>query len=69
MLPDKIYIPNKIDFVSAAILKTKNSPDDIEYVRKDILLEWTKTEKIKYSDETHPYVQFINVVIDKLNSI
>ncbi len=41
--PDKIYIPNKIDFVSATILKTKNAPDDIEYIRKDIVDETIKT--------------------------
>lgn len=65
--PDKIYIqPNAHDGWFDG-----NKPNDnfVEYIRKDALLEWTKTEKLKCSDETHPYAQFMNVVIDKLNSM
>lgn len=38
--PDKIFLPGDIDWPSAAILTLGNQPGDIEYIRKDALLEW-----------------------------
>ena len=44
-------------------------PANVEYIRKEFLLEWAKEEQAKCSSETHPYAMFMNVVIDKLNSV
>ena len=38
--PDKIFLPGDIDWPSAAILTLGNQPGDVEYIRKDALLEW-----------------------------
>ena len=48
--------------------QNEDSPD-IEYIRKDALLEWAESEKEKCEDETHPYAMYMNVVIHKLNSL
>ena len=71
--PDKIYIPNKIDFVSAAILKTKKEPDDITYIRKDALLEWAEEKKEKVNaddgDFSFGYASAMIGLIDKIESM
>ena len=61
--PDKIYVLPEF----ASVVKVLD--EEVEYIRKDALLEWAKEEKSKCSDESHPYVQFMNVVINKLNSL
>ena len=73
--PDKIYV--LLDKTSGFLSHTftnipcnyGGSKQDIEYIRKDYLLEWAKGEQNKCSDETHPYAMFMNVVINKLNEI
>lgn len=69
--PDKIYkcrfAAGKYDF--AYRLTPDPYCENTEYIRKDLLLEWAKEEQAKCSSETHPYAMFMNVVIDKLNSL
>ena len=42
--PDKIYIPNDIKVTAAALLTNGIQEGDAEYIRKDTLLEWAKSE-------------------------
>lgn len=42
--PDKIFLPDDIDWPSAAILTLGNQPGDVEYIRKDVLMELLKPE-------------------------
>ena len=63
--PDKIYVNPDLD----CPWTDEECFGDVEYLRKDYLLEWAKGEQNKYSNETHPYAMFMNVVIDKLNEI
>ena len=44
MSPNKIFIPENLDWPSAAILTFGNKPGDVEYIRKDALLEWLRKE-------------------------
>jgi len=37
--PDKIYIPNNPIVISAAF-SSRTAGNDVEYIRKDALLEW-----------------------------
>lgn len=71
--PNKIYLnyPKEKMDSDIATWDTKTFADckNIEYIRKDYLLEWAKGEQNKCSDETHPYAMFMNVVINKLNEI
>lgn len=64
--PDKIYIHEaSAPELAEPVLKEYH----IEYIRKDMLIEWAKGEQSKCSDETHPYYQFMNVVLEKINSL
>lgn len=65
--PDKIYATVQ----GSQLLGCSTNPYRYceEYIRKDALLEWAKGEQAKCSSETHPYAMFMNVVIDKLNSM
>lgn len=64
--PDKIYIHEaSAPELAEPVLKEYH----IEYIRKDTLIEWAKGEQSKCSDETHPYYQFMNVVLEKINSL
>ena len=71
--PDKIYVdirhPFSNEFTEMLGFESRGNSDDIEYIRKDALLEWAESEKEKCEDETHPYAMFMNVVIHKLNSL
>lgn len=42
--PDKIYIPNDIKVTAAALLTNGIQEGDVEYIRKDALMEWVKSE-------------------------
>jgi hypothetical protein len=64
--PDKIYVDKQEGKI---ITLNRVYSSDICYIRKDALLEWAKEEQTKCSSETHPYAMFMNVVIDKLNSM
>lgn len=41
--PDKIYIQQ--DMINNIPLEQKEFDDDVEYIRKDALLEWAKEQK------------------------
>lgn len=43
--PDKIYLPGDIDWQSVAILTLGKRPGDVEYIRKDALLEWAEEKR------------------------
>ena len=46
--PDKIYIevrhPFGNEFIEMLGFESRGNSDDIEYIRKDLLLEWAKAE-------------------------
>ena len=69
MAPDKIFCWRGVLGTLFCSLKKGTNTDCTEYIRKDALLEWAKEEQAKCSSETHPYAMFMNVVIDKLNSL
>ena len=68
MAPDKIYIPNKPEVVSAAY-SSRTACNDIEYIRKDALLEWAKEEIGNTSILRSETIETLQKVIDKLNSM
>lgn len=68
--PDKIYGEvNDNGFVCGYADPTKS--DDIEYIRKDALLEWLKDELKKSENDRRPSYSAIVLrkVIDKINSL
>lgn len=68
--PDKIYLPNNIDWPSAAILTLGNQDGDIEYIRKDTLIEWLTAEQKRVAlGETEWISHTIQDVINKINSL
>ena len=67
--PDKIFILNHKDYSDRRILNAfteKDNETDIEYIRKDALLEWAKEQKILMELGGHIS---IDDVISKINSI
>ena len=64
--PDKIFLPGDIDLPSAAILTLGNQPDDVEYIRKDALLEWLKDRRAEHSFEVRKAYQR---TIEKIESL
>lgn len=76
--PDKIFLPGYIDLPSAAILTLGNQPGDVEYIRKDALLEFLKknVNEIEIAMETgadDPVLwgqrNAFKQVIDKINAM
>lgn len=74
--PDKIFLPRNIDCPSAAILTLGNQPGDVEYIRKDALLEWANDVKqgliVEVEKYGAPYEQRVfafQEFIDKINSL
>lgn len=77
--PDKIYLPGDIDWPSAAILTLGNQPGDVEYIRKDALLEWAEAIKHIYEIPIKNNVtackaslakaKVLQILIDKLESM
>ena len=64
--PDKIYIQQ--DMINNIPLEQKEFDDDVEYIRKDALLEWLNTKVNDYGYTT-PFRIAIQCTIDKLNSL
>lgn len=46
--PDKIYIQQ--DMINNLILEKQEFDDDVEYIRKDALLEWARRLKEKWEE-------------------
>ena len=75
--PDKIYIPESKKVSGEVVVNIFNeSPfiqyNSIAYIRKDALLEWTRTEQKKYRDDTQfdmGYLRAVNDLIKKLESL
>lgn len=69
--PDKIYIPNCIDTVSKAILTTTAKPDDVEYIRKNALLEWLESKVYEHNEDKFDdgFNTALGQVIDKINTL
>lgn len=66
--PDKIYVeirhPFSKEYTEMLGFVNKGNTEDIEYVRKDALLEWAKEWAKRY-----PYSNKFQMIIDKLNSM
>ena len=73
--PDKIYLPNEIDMVSAALLTNGTQDGVVSYLRKDTILEWAKgleadsARRAGDNDAACGYHDAIMDLIDKLNSL
>ena len=65
--PDKIYVPGDTDPIGFEAYQ-KKYPGDVEYIRKDTLLEWAK-EKVS----SHEFDQFVRIayesVVNKIESL
>ena len=72
--PDKIYLPEEINWPSAANFTLGNQPDDIEYIRKieylrkDALLEWAKEKAEDYKGTANIRRSF-EMMIRKIESL
>ena len=66
MTPNKIYL-SKLLMAVAEILDKPVSDDDVEYIRKDALMEWAKQKQ--YESLTIVADNFWQEVIDKINEI
>lgn len=77
--PDKIFLPEDIDWPSAAILTLGNQPGDVKYIRKDALLEWAREKKKQLlenesannepSDVAVGIIAGLDMLIGRLNSM
>lgn len=72
--PDKIFLPGDIDWPSAAILTLGNQPGDVEYIRKDTLLEWAKNLKERWEEppmsrHSPGCVYMLEQLIDKIETL
>lgn len=68
--PDKIYLDG--DIIPFNSINERLSDKDIEYIRKDTLLEWMENELKKLENGRRPsYIEVIILqkVIDKLNAL
>ena len=68
--PDKIYVNFEQDYFVPAIEERLNC--QIEYIRKDALLEWLKSERKKCESKDVELWQRINAftdVIEKIESL
>ena len=73
MKPNKIYL-SKLVMAGAEILDKPVSDDDVEYIRKDLLLEWAKAKKAELLNEELTDVAAginmgMDMLIHKLNSL
>ena len=77
MIPDKIYFevrhPFGNEFTEMLGFENRGNSDDIEYIRKDLLLEWANRELEKRrntgDDYFYPAIVALGDLIDKLNSL
>jgi len=69
--PNKIFLPRNIDCPSAAILTLGNQPGDVEYIRKDALLEWLESKVYEHNEDRFDdgFNAALGQVIDKINSL
>ena len=72
--PDKIYTNNRGGYAKIPIFSQADA--NIEYIRKDALIEWVKEHKCvieTHGDERDAYLRgeysILNSLIDKLNSM
>lgn len=68
MIPDKIYVAHEyseIDVLPPGVTSTRVFNKDVEYIRKDALIEWAKQKQ--YESLTIVADNFWQEVIDKLN--
>lgn len=69
--PDKIYVeirhPFGNEFTEMLGFESRGNSDDIEYIRKDFLLEWAKQKQ--YESTTIVADNFWQEVIDKLEEL
>lgn len=66
--PDKIFLPGDIDWPSAAILTLGKQPGDVEYIRKDALMEMLLTMEARHS-VFYLKGKIVREIIDKISSL
>ena len=64
--PDKIYLSP-----SMIILAKRVTPDEVGYIRKDLLLEWLESKIYEHNEDRFDdgFNTAIGQVIDKINSL
>ena len=67
MTPKKIYL-SKLVMAGAEILEKPVSDDDVEYIRKDLLLEWAK-EQSASCDGAVAMKRAYDKLIGKINAL
>ena len=70
MKPNKIYL-SKLVMAGAEILDKPVSDGDIEYIRKDFLLEWLEAKVYEYNEDKFDdgFNTALGQVIDKINTL
>lgn len=70
LAPDKIYIVIDDMFGSMSVNYDRNDPNNIEYLRKDALLEWAETMRsMCVSPKTSREKEVYDTVIMKINEM
>lgn len=73
--PDKIFILYHKDYLDRRIFNAfteKDNETDIEYIRKDALLEWAKKEMKEWSSKSNTaqgVKMGLTLVLDKIESL
>lgn len=69
MIPDKIYIHKKDNPIEITWSEIEEKDcQNVEYIRKDALLEWIQTE-LKLCESAVAMTRAYHKLIDKLNSL
>ena len=76
MTPDKIYVfqhgINAFDPLWHFTKSREKNTESHEYIRKDAIMEWARTEQKKYREDTQfdrGYLRAVNDLIKKLESL
>ena len=63
---DKIYLPSRFNLIDG--LRVRESDSDVEYIRKDTILEWANNMK-RICKGAEPIEKAYQTMIDKLNEM
>ena len=73
--PDKIYVevrhPFGNEFTEILGFENRGNSDDVEYIRKDLLLEWLEAKVYEHNEDKFDdgFNTAIGQVIDKINEL
>ena len=65
--PDKIYVDT--DLIAFHVMNERLNDVDVEYIRKDALLEWAEKQLKLYDPDYTSGGKVAKALIDKINSL